>query len=100
VYAGEKRYHVPYLVIYVLFQCPQKAFGFTVSRKIGNAVVRNRVRRKLAEIVQGSLERFPDRTWIVLNARKTSATASFQELENAVMLFLERLNEDRTTLAD
>lgn len=100
MYAGEKKYHVPYLVIYVLSQCSEKAFGFTVSRKIGNAVVRNRVRRRLAEIVRAALDQFPEETWIVFNAKKTSATASSQELEKAVMQFLERLNENRTPLAD
>jgi ribonuclease P protein component len=29
-------------------------FGFTVSKKVGNAVVRNRVRRRLREIVRRS----------------------------------------------
>ncbi len=100
VYAGEKKYHVPYLVIYVLSPCSDKAFGFTVSKKIGNAVVRNRVRRRLSEIVYGALNRFPDHSWIVFNAKKASATATFQELEKAVMRFIERLDEDRTSLAD
>ena len=36
-------------------------FGFTVSKKVGNAVERNRVRRRLKEIVRLSdLNRLPD----------------------------------------
>jgi ribonuclease P protein component len=31
---------------------PQSRIGLTVSRKVGNAVVRNRVRRRLREIVR------------------------------------------------
>ena len=42
--------------------------GFVVSKKIGNAVVRNRVTRRLREIVRPHLETLPAGSAIVLRA--------------------------------
>ena len=42
--------------------------GFVVSKKIGNAVVRNRVTRRLREIVRPHLETLPPGSAIVLRA--------------------------------
>jgi ribonuclease P protein component len=53
--------------------CAPSRFGFTVSKKVGNAVERNRVRRRLREVVRLSVapahdpEKHvldPDRGWI------------------------------------
>ena len=67
-----------YFVIYYL---PQKLgyhrIGFTVSRKIGGAVVRNRVRRRLKELfrlVNPKLSRSVD---VVIVARRRAKEADF-----------------------
>lgn len=55
--------------------------GFTVGKRVGGAVVRNRVKRRLREIVrhaQGSLAPGWD---VVLNARPPAAGATYAELE-------------------
>ena len=56
--------------------------GITVSPKLGKAVVRNAVKRRLKEnyrLLQGLLEKGYD---IVIVARKRAAQASFYELKN------------------
>ena len=62
--------------------------GFSVSRRVGKAVIRNRVKRRLKEIVRqrdiaGSLD-------IVITARVPAAQASYRELERAVDQLLKR----------
>ncbi len=65
-------------------------FGFIVSRRIGKAVVRNRVKRQLREAIRHHLEEFP-RGWdVVIIARAPIAEARFAEIENAVMRMLAR----------
>ena len=45
--------------------------GYTVSKKVGNAVERNRVRRRLRAAVREALERRPGRDYVVIGRRAT-----------------------------
>ena len=55
--------------------------GFITSRTIGRAVVRNRVRRRLREIVRKHQREIVDGTWLVTIARVNAAGATYQQLE-------------------
>jgi len=55
--------------------------GFITSRALGPAVARNRVRRRLREIVRQHQGEIACGIWIVTIARASSAAASYQELE-------------------
>jgi len=80
-------------VIYWLNNCEEKRFGFTVSRKIGNAVIRNKVKRRLGELVRKYYDRFEDGTWYVFNAKRRTAIASFLELDADFELFFQGAHE-------
>jgi ribonuclease P protein component len=56
--------------------------GFVVSRRLGGAVVRNRVRRRLREIVRKNQHALRADLWIVVIARSDAAKASYQALED------------------
>jgi ribonuclease P protein component len=56
--------------------------GFVTSRRIGGAVVRNRVRRRLREIVRRHQHDLREGFWIVLVARRDAAHASYRALEH------------------
>ena len=64
-------------------------FGFSVSKRVGNAVVRNRVKRRLREIARtGVAPRIEGGGWdFVVIARKDAADADYQRLNRS----LERL---------
>ena len=55
--------------------------GFVTSRAVGSAVVRNRIRRRLREIVRKHQREIAGGNWIVTIARTPAAKASYQELE-------------------
>jgi ribonuclease P protein component len=63
-------------------------FGFVTSKRVGKAVVRNRVRRRLREAVR-VLPVEPG--WdVVISAKAAAARADFHELNRAVVDLLAR----------
>src|ERR1022692_37480 len=65
--------------------------GFIVSRAVGPAVVRNRVRRRLRHLVLGYLHALPRGSLLVLRANPAAATASQAELAAELDLVLGAL---------
>ncbi|QEE60118.1 ribonuclease P protein component [Salinibacterium sp. dk2585] len=82
------------MTVYVLMGSSGETsrFGFIVSKAVGNAVTRNRVRRRLKAICHTALsaEESNARVDAVIRAHPASATAGFQELESDVLRLLER----------
>ena len=76
----------PFLVVYARqSRRPGNRIGFTVSTKLGKAVKRNRVRRRLREIYRLHEERFVPGTELVVVARGRAVTASYRQLEAAFL---------------
>ncbi len=63
-------------------------YGFSISKRVGTAVVRNRVRRRLREIMR--LAPVKPGWDLVLIARPAAASARFDELEKSVAGLLSR----------
>jgi ribonuclease P protein component len=55
--------------------------GLSVSRKVGTAVTRNSVRRRLREVFRASTSEIPGDLDLVVSARPAAAEATFEELQ-------------------
>jgi ribonuclease P protein component len=64
--------------------------GFVVSRAVGAAVVRNRVRRRLRHLVADQLDRIPPGSRVVVRALPGSAVATYDQLGAALVAALDR----------
>ena len=58
--------------------------GFIVSRAVGSAVIRNRVKRRLREVMRARLADLPDGCMLVVRAQPASALARQSDLANDV----------------
>jgi len=65
--------------------------GFVVSRAVGNAVIRNRVKRQLRHLVREQLPVLPRSAMLVVRARPAAADASYTELRGDLARCLERV---------
>ena len=67
--------------------------GLSISKKVGTAVRRNGVRRRLKEIFHSSAVRLPGGLDFVISARPAAAEASFEELNEEFLRSLRKLNK-------
>ena len=80
------------LVLYVRrTRRPLNRVGITVTNKLGKAVKRNRVRRRLREIYRLHESRLQHGLELVIVARMRSVTASYAELERDYLKACARL---------
>jgi ribonuclease P protein component len=70
-------------------------FGWSVKKTLGNAVRRNRVRRRLREILRLNRQEIAPGWDIVIHPRSTCATANFSRLTGELLKLLPR-QERRT----
>ena len=100
LYAKGKSSANRYLVLY----CRRSGralnrMGYTVSARLGGAVVRNRVRRRLREIARLNMPALKTGFDIVVVARSRAVTADYAELDRAyreACSALGLLREDKT----
>lgn len=92
MYGKGKSAVTPYLVVYVKRTGrPGNRLGVTVSNKIGKAVVRNRVRRRLREIYRLHEGAFCRGLDLVIVARGKSVQAEYVQLEKAFLKACKQL---------
>ena len=81
----------PYLVLYARRnRTGQNRVGITVSKKLGHAVVRNRVRRRLREVYRLNEAQFRPGWDIVVVARTRAIKAPFDQLTKAYLSLAEK----------
>lgn len=64
--------------------------GFVVSKAVGNAVVRNRVKRRLRHAAGARICLLPDGALLVVRAKPQAASASYEELVSDLDRCLDR----------
>lgn len=69
---------------------PYTRFGFTVNSRIGNAVQRNRIKRRLREIMRLQQDSLQPGWDILLIARQPIRNADYHEMETACARLLRR----------
>ncbi len=89
VYNRGRSYSNRELVLYVYNNknTPQQRLGISVSRRVGNAVVRNRIRRLIKEVVRQLQKDFKlkDNVDLIIIARQPSAEMNYQDFQRSII---------------
>ncbi|WP_271396230.1 ribonuclease P protein component [Neomicrococcus lactis] len=90
------------VVVYAHFRTDEAPtrFGFIVSKKVGNAVTRNLVKRRLRALSADLVKEHPLGMGIVMRALPASSTASWDELGSDVhsaFKKIEKLHQEHHT---
>ncbi|MCS6829218.1 MAG: ribonuclease P protein component [Armatimonadota bacterium] len=79
-YNEGRAYAQAHLVLYVRPQSGGRRFGFVVGKKVGKAVVRNRVKRRLRAACRECLPNLSEGFDAVIVARRNAGEADYHQL--------------------
>jgi ribonuclease P protein component len=89
--AGKRRSSSHFTLFFRANQLACSRFGFSIKKALGGAVVRNRIRRRVREIVRGHRQEIPAGWDIVIHPKSSVARTEFAAL-TAELLRLLRIN--------
>ena len=93
VYRHGRSYANKYLVLYVLSNdLEENRFGITVSKKVGNSVIRHRITRLIRESIRLQDSNILRAYDIVIVARKAARGKKYQDIEDAFIHLCKRQN--------
>ncbi len=96
VYSRGRRHSTPLFAAFLLETAsPGARVGITAPRALGNAVCRNRIRRRLREAVRLNFDRIGAGWNIVLNPRRAVLEVEFSALEREVSRLFRSLSKSK-----
>lgn len=85
------KHNTPHFILYVLKNDKFRSrLGITVSRHVGNAVVRNRLKRYLKEYFRHNKYKFYDFDYSFI-ARRSSRYLSYNDIDKEITLIIDRI---------
>ena len=91
-----RRFRTPHLLILsIRGRAPSSRFGLVVSRKVGNAVTRNRVKRWLREAIRHERGRLQGRWDLAIIPSPRAAGSDYQTLRSELAHALDHIGRRR-----
>lgn len=91
IYKRGKSYSNNILIMYIIKNNKRiNRIGFSVSKKIGNSVVRNRVKRLIREGYRNNRYGFEKGYDIIFIARPGISKMTYHEIENSILLLIKK----------
>ena len=86
---GKRRSSSHFTAFFRANELPQSRFGFSIKKTLGGAVVRNRIRRRMREMVRCHRLEIPAGWDIVIHPKSNVASAEFVALTTDLLRVLK-----------
>lgn len=94
VYQNGEKWIGDYVIfVYLKNYLPHSRIGIVVSKKVGCAVVRNKIKRQIREIIRVNADLIPKGFDIVIISKVRAKDVKFQVLKEDVLKGFERLRK-------
>ncbi len=91
IYRNSRRVTGKYLILFVNSnQIQGNRFGIVTSKRIGNAVVRNRAKRLIREVIRSNLTGLPQGYDLVIVARHNINEAAYEQIEREFLRLIRK----------
>lgn len=70
-------------------------FGITFTKNIGNAVTRNKLKRRIKSIIDTNKKSYINNETYIIIAKKTALELNYKELENELINLMEKIKGEK-----
>ena len=92
VYRASKRFSTSHFTVFVRRnELALNRFGFSIKKALGGSVVRNRIRRRVREIVRCHRQEIPTGWDIIIHPKNSVARAEFASLAEDLLRLLKKI---------
>ena len=85
------------VIIFVKSKTKDTKIGFSVTKKVGKAVVRNKKKRQMREVVSKHIGSICDRSTIIFVAKPSIVEADFFQIEKQILSLIEKTGLKKST---
>jgi len=80
------------VILYSIGQSDSPQVAFIVSGKVGGAVVRNKIKRRLRELLRYKARKFLKRGYYLVIAKKAIVNAKFDQVESEILELIQSIS--------
>lgn len=80
-----------YVIYYVISNNEKNKYGLAISKTVGKAYIRNRLKRQTRMIIDNNRKLFPNKQNYIIMIRKSCQSVPYKKLEESLIDLIEKI---------